>query len=149
MNPAEKGMPLFRSLQTKVALTYIVVIAGVLILLNTYPVLVSQDLVFKSKQASLQSQATVMASALAVSGTLTAEGVDQAMKLLDDMSLTRIIVTDASGLILYDTTEGEDTLYRYALFGEITLALHGNDVFRSEYRDSSFRSGIRPMWRAG
>jgi len=140
MNPRDKGMPLFRSLQTKVAMTYIVVIAAVLILLNTYPVLVSQDLVFQSKQTSLQSQATVMASALAVSESLTAEGVEQAMLLLDDMSLTRIIVTDASGLILYDTAEGEDTLYRYALLGEIISALHGNDVFRSEYRDNSFRS---------
>ena len=142
MNLTDKGAQLFkfRSLQTKVALSYIVVIAGVLILLNTYPVLVSQDLVFKSKQASLQSQAAVMASALAVSETLTAEGVEQAMNLLDDMSLTRIIVTDGYGLILYDTAEGEDTLYRYALFGEIASALHGNDIFRSEYRDSSFRS---------
>lgn len=134
------GTPLFRSLQTKVAMTYIVVIASVLILLNTYPVLVSQDMVFKSKQTSLQSQALVIASALAVSETLTVDGVKQAMLLLDDMSLTRIIVTDPSGLILYDTAQNEDTLYRYALIGEVTAALQGNNVFRSEYRNESFHS---------
>lgn len=135
-----KGVPLFRSLQAKVAMTYLVVIAAVLILLNTYPVLVSQDMVFRSKQTSLQSQASVIASALAVPETLTVDGVKQAMMMLNDMNLTRIIVTDASGMILYDTAEGEDTLYRYAMFGEIASALQGNTVFRSEYRDKSFRS---------
>lgn len=137
---SDKGASLFHSLQTKVAMTYIVVIAAVLTLLNTYPVIVSQDLVFQSKQTSLQNQASVMASALAVSETLTAESVGQAMLLLDDMSLTRVIVTDASGLILYDTEEGEDTLYHYALFGEIASALRGNDVFHSDYRDKAFHS---------
>ncbi len=140
MNSDELRMPRFHSLQTKVALTYIIVIAAVLILLNTYPVLVSQDLVFKSKKASLQSQAGVISSALAVTESLTREGVEQAMSLLDDAKLTRTIVTDASGLILYDTAQGEDTLYRYALLGEVISALHGYDVFRSEFRGDAFFS---------
>ena len=45
-----KKVPLWRSLQTKYALTYLAVIAAVLLLMNTYPVIVSQDMVFKSKQ---------------------------------------------------------------------------------------------------
>lgn len=135
-----KAIPLFRSLQTKVAMTYLVVIAAVLALLNTYPVLVSQDMVFRSKQTSLQSQASVIASALAVPENLTVDGVKQAMLLLDNVNLNRIIVTNASGLILYDTAGGEETLYRYAMFGEIASALQGNSVFRSEYRDKSFHS---------
>ncbi|MEG0321655.1 MAG: two-component sensor histidine kinase, partial [Oscillospiraceae bacterium] len=44
-----KKVPFFRSLQTKFALTYILAIFAVLLLLNTYPVLVSEDLVFNSK----------------------------------------------------------------------------------------------------
>jgi signal transduction histidine kinase len=133
-------IPMFRSLQTKVAMSYLVVIAAVLALLNTYPVLVSQDMVFRSKQTSLQNQASVIASALAVPENLTVDGGKQAMMLLDNMNLTRIIVTDASGLILYDTMGGEETLYRYAMFGEIASALQGNSVFRSKYRDGSFHS---------
>lgn len=62
---ATQNVPFWRSLRTKYVLTYLVIIAAVLVLLNTYPLLVSQDMVFKSKQTSLQSQASVMASALA------------------------------------------------------------------------------------
>ena len=61
---AEK-IPFRRSIQLKFALTYIIIIAAVLILLNTYPVLVSQDLVFRSKTSLLQSQASVIADTIA------------------------------------------------------------------------------------
>ena len=91
---------LLHSLQTKYALTYILLIGAVLILLNTYPLIASQDLVFKTKQTSLQSQALVLSTSLGVSDTLTAEGVEQAMEVLRDDTLTRVLVTDAAGLIL-------------------------------------------------
>lgn len=132
-----KKVPFFHSLQTKYALTYILLIAAVLILLNTYPLLASQDLVFTSKQNSLRSQALVLSSSLGVSDTLTAEGVEQAMEVLQDNSLARTLVTDAAGLILYDSA-GEDSLYRYALFGEIRGALAGQDVSRTEFRGGAF-----------
>ena len=131
---------LFHSIQVKYALTYIVVIAAVLILLNTYPVLVSQDLIFKSKQVSLQNQTAVVASALAGLETLTPEGVDQVMNQLDDMGLTRSLVTDAAGMVLYDTLEGGGTRYQYALLREITGALDGYDIFYSEYQEGKFCS---------
>ena len=131
---------LFHSIQVKYALTYIVVIAAVLILLNTYPVLVSQDLIFKSKQVSLQNQTAVVASALAGLETLTPEGVDQVMNQLDDMGLTRILVTDGAGMVLYDTLEGGGTHYQYALLREITGALDGYDVFYSKYQQGKFCS---------
>ena len=38
------------SLQFKFGLSYILIILAVLLLLNTYPLLVSQDLVFRTKQ---------------------------------------------------------------------------------------------------
>ena len=132
-----KKVSFFHSLQTKYALTYVLLIAAVLILLNTYPLLASQDLVFTSKQNSLRSQALVLSSSLGVSDTLTAEGVEQAMEVLQDNSLARTLVTDAAGLILYDSA-GEDSLYRYALFGEIRGALAGQDVSRTEFRGGAF-----------
>jgi len=136
----ENRVPLLSSIQLKFASTYIVVIMAVLILLNTYPVLVSQDLVFQSKQTSLQNEASVISSALAVSEVLTPDGVKQVMTLLDEMGLTRIIVTDAAGRVLYDTMEGEDGLSRYALLWEVAGALKGNDMFHSEFRNGAFYS---------
>lgn len=134
----------WRSIQVKYALTYIVVIAAVLVLLNTYPVLASQDLIFRSKQVSLQSQTAVVASALAGLESLSPEGVEQVMNQLDDMGLSRIMVTDQAGMILYDTLEGGGTLYQYALVREISDALRGNTVFYSEYVNDCFQS--RSAW---
>ncbi len=135
----DRKVSILHSIQTKYALTYIVLLAAVLILLNTYPVLASQDLVFKSKQNSLLSQALVLSSSLGVSDTLTAEGVDQAMQVLRDPTLTRVLVTDPAGLILYDSA-GTDTLYRYALLGELSGALRGQDISRTDFRGGAFSS---------
>lgn len=136
----QKKVSFFQSIQTKYALTYLAVIAAVLVLLNTYPVLVSEDLIFKSKQASLQSQTAVVASALAGLETLSIEGVEQVMNQLDDMGLNRIMVTDGAGMILYDTQEGGGTLHQYAMIREIAYALDRNTVFCSEFENGQFQS---------
>lgn len=121
-------------------MTYVLILAAVLVLLNTYPLLVSQDLMFQSKKTTLQRHVSVMASSLAGLEILTPEGVSQVMALLDDKDLARLIVTNASGLIVYDDWETGGAAGRYAFFSEIVQALDGNDVFYSEYSDGAFRS---------
>ena len=140
-NPTER-VPFWRSIQVKFALTYILIVAAVLSLLNTYPLLVSRDLVITSKETSLQSQAGFIAGTLAVSETLTEEGVEKAMEDLGPMTFNRIMITGPTGLVLYDTEEVGNARGHYALLWEITTALRdtGNDVFRCEYRDGAFRS---------
>lgn len=133
-------VPILQSLQTKYALTYILVVAAILLILNTYPVLKAQDMVFTSKESSLKRQALTIGSAIAVSETLTAEGVEQAMALLEDLQVTRVLVTDAAARILYDSSTLDNRSGDYALMGEVLSALEGNDVFRSEYREGAFRS---------
>ena len=130
----------FRSIQMKYALAYLTVIAVIILLLNTYPLVMAQNMVFQSKESSLKRQALAIGTALGVTETLTAEGVEQAVLLLEELSATRILVTDACGMILYDTSEIDNRLYDYALLGEVAAALGGQDVFRSEYRDGAFRS---------
>ena len=140
-NPTER-VPFWRSIQVKFALTYILIVAAVLSLLNTYPLLVSRDLVITSKETSLQSQAGFIAGALAVSEPVPEEGVEQAMEDLGPMTFNRIMIPGPTGLVLYDTEEVGNARGHYALLWEITTALRdtGNDVFRCEYRDGAFRS---------
>ena len=97
-----KTVPFFASLQVKYAMSYLVIFAVVLVLLNTYPVIASQDLLFTSKRDSLKSQTAVMASALMELESLSADQVARVMNMLDNMGLSRILVTDPAGLILYD-----------------------------------------------
>ncbi len=135
-------MPILRSLQTKVALSYIGIIAAVLLVMNTYPLLASQDLAVNSKQTALASEASVLASNLSALEVLTRENVAQVMELLGEGSLNRVLVTDPLGRVLYDSETGEaSALGEYALFQEVVLALQGQDTFHSSYRDGVFRSG--------
>ena len=149
MNNKNK-VPFFASLQVKYALSYLVIFAVVLVLLNTYPLVASQDLLFASKRDSLKSQTAVMASALMELESLSADQVARVMNMLDSMGLKRILVTDPAGLILYDSTrqpqEGEapppeeTPEYRYALYQEVVSALRGSDVFYSRYSHRVFTS---------
>ena len=140
MGTTAEKVPFWRSLQTKYALTYLVVIAAVLALLNTYPVLVSQKMVFQSKQTSLQSQAAVVASALAGPDALSQEGVSRVMEVLGDTGLSRVLVADSSGMVVYDTASASGAMGRYAMLGEVVSALKGNDVFRVDFTAGAFRS---------
>lgn len=140
MGTTAEKVPFWRSLQTKYALTYLVVIAAVLALLNTYPVLVSQKMVFQSKQTSLQSQAAVVASALAGPDALSQEGVSRVMEVLGDTGLSRVLVADSSGMVVYDTASASGAMGRYAMLGEVVSALKGNDVFRVDFVAGAFRS---------
>ena len=133
-------VPFFRSIQTKYALTYILVIAAIILIMNTYPILMAQNMVFTSKESSLKRQALTIGSAIAVSETLTVEGVEQAMTVLEDLQVTRVLVTDSAARILYDTSTLDNRLGDFALMAEVLTALQGKDVFRSEYREGAFRS---------
>ncbi|MFR4087552.1 MAG: HAMP domain-containing protein [Dysosmobacter sp.] len=111
-----------------------------LLLLNTYPLRVSQDLVFRSKATTLQSSVSVMVYSLSGLDRLTEENVSQAMAVVEETGLSRILVTDSAGKVLYDTRETNDALGEYSFYTEIVQALLGNDVFSSSYRDGAFRS---------
>lgn len=141
MDKAAENRPKIKySVQLKFVTTFFAFIALLLVLLNTYPLMVSRDLVFTSKQKTLQSQATVIASSLSALETLTEEEVGKVMGILDIMPLTRVIVTDNMGKVLYDTSNVGSAMGRYALFSEISRALSGEVVFFSRFSDGAFMS---------
>ena len=126
---ARREVPFFRSIQTKYALTYILVVAAILLVMNTYPLLMAQNMVFSSKESSLKRQALTIGSAIAVSETLTEEGVEQAMTMLEDPQVTRVLVADTSARILYDSSTLDNRRGDYALMDEVLGALRGKDEY--------------------
>lgn len=131
-----KGM----GLQTKFSISYIAIIIAVLVLMNTYPLTVSENLTFRSKESTLQNSVSVMVTALSGLEELNEENVASAMTLVEQTGISRILVTDPAGCILYDTRETDSALGRYAFYTEIVQALRGYDVFYSEFADSAFMS---------
>ena len=113
------------------ALSYILIIIAVLVLLNTYPLVVSQNMVFRSKQTTMQSSVSVMVSALSGLDVLTEKNVAQAMTVAEEAAVSRVLVTDADGIVLYDDRETGGAVGRYALYTEIVEAWGGYDAFHS------------------
>ena len=114
--------------------------AAALVLMNTYPLWVSEDLVFRAKATSLQNSVSVMVYSLSGLDRLTQENVAQAMAVVEETGLSRILVTDSAGKVLYDTRETNDALGEYSFYTEIVQALLGNDMFSSSYQSGAFRS---------
>ena len=127
-------------MQLKFGLSYIAVIAAVLLLLNTYPLLVSEDLVFRSKETTMQGSGSVMVDSLAGLDRLKQENVAAAMAVVEETGLSRVLVTDSAGQVLYDTRETLGAVGKYTFYSEIVQALEGCDVFSCSYRDGAFRS---------
>ena len=113
---------------------------AVLVLLNTYPLLVSQDMVFRSKETSLKSSVKVIESSLSGLSELTEDGVYQALSGMEETGVSRILVTDLAGRILYDSREVGGAEGLYAFYTEIALALSGSDAFYCAYDSVAFLS---------
>ncbi|MBQ2830313.1 MAG: HAMP domain-containing histidine kinase [Oscillospiraceae bacterium] len=128
------------SLQFKFGLSYILIIAAVLGVMNTYPLLVSQDMTFRAKQSTLQNSVSVMVSSLSGIDRLSAENVPDAMSASEATGISRILVVNDAGLVVYDSRETMDAVGRYAFYSEIVQALSGNDVFHCAYDGTSFKS---------
>ena len=108
--------------------------------LNIYPPLVSEELVFRSKTATMQSSVSVIVSSLSGLDKLTVENVASAMTVAEDAGLSRILVTDGAGRILYDPRETGSAVGQYAFYTEVVQALLGKDAAACSYKNGAFRS---------
>ena len=110
------------------------------VLLNTFPTISSRDVVFSSKQSALMNQATVMSSSLSGLERLSADGVEQVMELIDVGEYDRVMVTDRSGTVLYDTGNDESAARVIVENPQVRQALTGESVFFCRYDGDSFLS---------
>lgn len=87
-------------------MSYILIILAVLALLNTYPLLISQSLVFQTKETAMKSSVKMVESALSGLPELTEENVGQALASVEETGVSRLLVTDTAGRVLFDSREG-------------------------------------------
>ena len=120
-------MDLPHSLQTRLALGYFCIIAALLVLMNTYPMIMNQNLLFRSKQTTMANQAALVTNTLVTADELTSETVTQAIAQLEDLEVQRLVVTDEAGLVLYDTVscDGCGQCLKSCPMGAISLDCDG------------------------
>jgi signal transduction histidine kinase len=120
---------------------YFSIIAILLILMNTYFLTASRDMIFAQKKSFLLVQAITIAANLSASfNDLTVDGVNQIMDRLDVTGLTHITIIGTDGNALYDTNTGTDNSDASFVAKNIGEALAGNDVFYSRFSGGAFSS---------
>ena len=113
---------------------------AVMVLMNTYPLLVSEDLVFQAKRNALLSGAAALNTAMSGLDELTEENVGQALAGVDVAGVSRAIVSDPYGKVLYDTREVGNAAGRYVFYNDLVEALRGNLYMYSVYKEGAFHS---------
>jgi len=78
----------------------------------------------------LWDKAQIITSSFSAMENLTVENVDQAISVLGDLNVTRIVVVDGESELLYDSAPQEETKRMKA---EVEQALNGWDVFYCHY----------------
>ena len=138
------------SSQLRNAITYILLTASVLFLLNVYTSSKTRGMIFSAQQRSMQDKAQLMSTAILQLDEISAAQITQTVNSLHELRTMRTVVTDAAGIALYDSIEAGNAQGKLLLFPEIMNALQGNRVFYSQYANQAIESRVAmPLMRGG
>ena len=125
-------------MQFSYALVYVCITFVVLLFLNIYCSGTSQRLFYQSKETSMVEKCQLAAADIATLEVLNTTNVSKAVSGMDSLRVTRLLVTDHAGTVLYDSYIADSALGSYILLPEVVQAMEGtagNDVFSWEYHD--------------
>jgi len=123
--------------QLRYAFTYVAITLVVLMMLNIYCSETSQNLFNKSKEASMTEKCLLAAGEISTLDVINPSTVAEAVDRMGSLQITRLVITDRTGIALYDSQGGTG---HYVLFPEIVRAMDGFDVFTSQYHDGTIHS---------
>ena len=123
--------------QLRYAITYVLITSIALILLNFYCSTVSEELFNKSKEASMIEKCQLAANEISELEIINTSTITDAINQMGSLKIHRLIVTDHTGLTLYDSSNAASS---YMLLPEIVCAMEGNDVFSCKYSDGVMQS---------
>ena len=132
----------FNSIVTRLSALFIAIIAVLLLLINTYFLTASRNMMFTSKQTSLETQASVISTSLSALDHLSKENVSQVFDILEVRDFARVVVVDPSGEELYSSRKDNDNISDSQIDEHLQRALAGRDVFYSRFYDDAFSSSI-------
>ena len=116
-------------------MTYVVITFIVLVILNIYCSITCQQLFYQSKRQSMIEKCLLVSDEIATLDVLNNTSIATVVGQMESLKVTRLIVTDQSAKVLYDSSN--EALGHYSLFPEILTAIDGNDVCSWRYRDGS------------
>ena len=132
----------FSRIGTKFALTLFLIIAVVLVLMNTFFLMTIRDMIFSSKQAFLQAQAQFIASHIEeMFDSFDIDDEERVMALMSQMDTTGVayvVIMDFDGNVMYDPA-GSSAQDDFPLV-RIRRSMEGFDVFTAIFSEGMFSS---------
>ena len=121
-------------------MSYVVITFVVLLFLNIYCSNITQTMFYVGKESSMIEKCQIASDEIANLDVLSTSTVSNLVSQMESLKVTRMIVTDQSNIVLYDSSD--TALGTYALFPEIVKALsgRGNNVFTCKYRNAALDS---------
>ena len=110
----------YGSSQFNYAMVYVLVTFVVLFLLNFYTSKTSQQIFYQSKETSMIEKCQLAAEEISNLEVINSSTVANAVSQMSSLRVTRLVVTDLSGVAIYDSA-GEPS--SYVLFPEVIKAL--------------------------
>ena len=123
----------------KYAVTFLVITLIVLVFLNLYCAQVNEQLFRQSKRSALFDKAYITANEIAATGHVNISTVSS-VALRTKMQLTRMVVTNERGSILYDSARSPETLK--PMPPEIQKALKGSSPCTWYYSKGEMRATV-------
>ena len=116
-------------------MTYVIITFIVLFILNIYCSITCQQLFYQSKRTSMIEKCLLVSDEIAMLDVLNNTSIATIVGQMESLKVTRLIVTDQSAKVLYDSSN--EALGSYSLLPEILTAIDGNDVCSWSYRDGA------------
>ncbi|MDP4108696.1 MAG: ATP-binding protein [Bacillota bacterium] len=128
-------------LRFKLSAVFLGMLFLMLVILNTYPVIITQSQIVNAKKNDMQDKVSLLSATLASLPELSADKISPVIEILDlDSANGRFIITDTSAEVIYDSARISYLGAKIAVLPDIVKALSGYDVFRSNYKDGVFYS---------
>ena len=116
-------------------MTYVVITFVVLLILNIYCSITCQQLFYQSKRTSMIEKCLLVSDEIATLDVLNNTSIGTIVGQMESLKVTRLIVTDQSAKVLYDSSN--EAVGCYSLLPEILTAIDGNDVCSWNYQDGA------------
>ncbi|MBQ2785901.1 MAG: HAMP domain-containing histidine kinase [Oscillospiraceae bacterium] len=136
----EKQSRRYRSAQYRYTLIYICITFAVLIFLNIYTSGTSQKLFYQSKENSMIEKCLLASSEIANLDVLNPATASAAVNAMNSLRVSRLIITDQSGIAVYDSLSEGSRAGSYVLLPEVIRAMDGYNVFSWHYHDGTMQS---------
>ena len=120
---------------SRTAFFYGTVIVALIIVINIFPLDVSQNLVVMSKQADMLESAGQIAGTLSSLKTLDETNVETAVDLIGSKESFRMLIVDGSLVSIYDNSANASLRGTRVVLGAVITAVSGMDVFKAVWRD--------------